>query len=138
MSRRGANWTPPSDGSLSCFAGKLGEDEVCAGCGKHIKRHFGGTQYRCQPVPFGHPDYTGIGVHAQAGDAVNNPPHYAQLAPHEPIDVIERWGLGFCLGNVVKYIARAGRKGSALDDLRKARVYLDRDIARREREAGGG
>lgn len=60
-------------------------------------------------------------------DPINHLPHYAGTA-HEPIDVIEAWGLGFHLGNVVKYIARAGKKGAALEDLRKARWYLDRYI----------
>ncbi len=61
------------------------------------------------------------------------PGHYTRLAP-EPLAVIEAWGLGFHLGNVIKYVARAGHKpgAEALDDLRKAAFYLDRDIARRE------
>jgi len=58
-----------------------------------------------------------------------NPKHYTDSAV-EPIVAIEAWNLGFCLGNAVKYIARAGRKGDRLEDLRKARWYLDREIAR--------
>ncbi|HWR49911.1 MAG TPA: DUF3310 domain-containing protein [Bryobacteraceae bacterium] len=61
------------------------------------------------------------------------PAHYTRLNP-EPLDVIEAWGLGWHLGNVLKYIARAGHKGSELQDLRKARNYLDRLIALREKE----
>lgn len=53
--------------------------------------------------------------------------HYAGLDP-QPWDVISSWRLGFCLGNVVKYIARADRKGDAIRDLEKARCYLDREI----------
>lgn len=62
-------------------------------------------------------------------DAVNHPKHYAQFK-HEPIDVIEDWGLGFCLGNTVKYIARAGHKdpGRLVEDLEKAAWYLRREI----------
>jgi hypothetical protein len=61
-------------------------------------------------------------------DNVNYPPHYT-FGKYEPIDVIEDWGLSFCLGNVVKYIARAGRKSpSKLEDLKKARFYLNREI----------
>lgn len=61
--------------------------------------------------------------------SVNHPPHYGGEAnPYEAIKVIEAWGLGFCLGNVVKYLSRAGKKGDALEDLRKARWYLDREI----------
>jgi hypothetical protein len=67
-------------------------------------------------------------------DVVNHPPHYT-AGRFEVIDVLEDWQLGFHLGNTVKYIARAGKKGDALEDLRKARWYLDREIARRE--AGG-
>jgi hypothetical protein len=58
----------------------------------------------------------------------------------EAIDVIEAWGLGFCLGNVVKYVARAGLKGGTaedcISDLRKARWYLERHIARVEGRDG--
>ena len=60
-----------------------------------------------------------------------NPGHYKRLDP-EPIIVIERWDLGFCLGNAVKYISRAGHKAGAdaTEDLEKARWYIDREIAR--------
>lgn len=64
--------------------------------------------------------------------AVDHPGHYRADTGHEAIDVIEAWGLGFNLGNAVKYIARNGRKGDALEDLRKARWYLDREIQTRE------
>lgn len=69
-------------------------------------------------------------------DPVNDPAHYKRLSP-EPIAVIEAWGLGFCLGNVVKYIARAGSKPGAaeVEDLRKAAWYLNRAIEAAAREA---
>ena len=75
----------------------------------------------------------------KASDDKFNPPHYAKLEP-EPIVAIEGWSLGFCLGNCVKYIARAGRKTSepVLDDLKKARWYLDREIQRLEKEGKDG
>lgn len=66
-------------------------------------------------------------------DHINHPPHYTH-GGIEVIDAIEAWGLGFHLGNVVKYVARAGHKGDALSDLRKARWYLDREISRMEEE----
>lgn len=68
-------------------------------------------------------------------DMVNHPPHYKQ-GGIETIDVIEAWELGFCLGNAVKYISRAGKKNAAktLEDLKKARWYLDREISRLEQE----
>lgn len=67
-------------------------------------------------------------------DIINHPPHYTATAI-EPIDVIEAWNLGFCLGNAVKYIARHEHKGSTLADLKKARWYLDRHIAKLEQQA---
>ena len=58
----------------------------------------------------------------------NPPAHYA-MKP-EPIEVIEGWNLGFHLGTALAYIARAGRKGSRLEDLEKAKDYLEREIVR--------
>ena len=71
-------------------------------------------------------------------DNVNHPPHYTYSAV-EPITAIEAWGLGFCLGNAVKYISRAGKKDAAktVEDLEKARWYLDREIARLKSSANG-
>lgn len=63
-------------------------------------------------------------------EAVNHPNHYGgEGNVYEAIKVIEAWSLGFCLGNALKYICRAGKKhASALEDLEKARWYLDREI----------
>lgn len=59
-------------------------------------------------------------------DPVNKPSHYI-AAGLEVIDVIETWGLGFHLGNALKYTLRAGRKThDARQDLAKARWYLRR------------
>ena len=61
--------------------------------------------------------------------AVDHPAHYGGADnTYEAIKVIEAWELGFNLGNVVKYISRAGKKGSRLDDLKKAQWYLNREI----------
>lgn len=46
----------------------------------------------------------------------------------QPWDVIDEYGLSFYAGNALKYLLRAGRKGSAHEDLMKARHYLDRMI----------
>ena len=67
-------------------------------------------------------------------DAVDRPSHYAEGRRYEPIDVIEDWGLGMHLGNATKYISRAGRKGDELEDLKKARWYIDRRISLLEDE----
>lgn len=63
-------------------------------------------------------------------DAVNHPDHYTKGKKIEPIKVIEDWDLNFCLGNVIKYVARAGKKDplKEIEDLEKARFYLDRHI----------
>lgn len=64
---------------------------------------------------------------------VDHPRHYGgKDNPYEAIKVIEAWHLGFCLGNTIKYISRAGKKTSSLllEDLEKARWYLDREIER--------
>jgi hypothetical protein len=59
-------------------------------------------------------------------EEVNHPSHYGGADnPYETIKVIQAWGLDFELGNAVKYISRAGKKGNELVDLKKARWYLD-------------
>lgn len=64
-------------------------------------------------------------------ERVDHPAHYGGADnPYEAIKVIEAWELGFCLGNTVKYISRAGKKGDRLEDLKKAAWYLQREIER--------
>jgi hypothetical protein len=60
-------------------------------------------------------------------DLVNHPPHYT-FGRIEVIDAIEDWNLDFHLAQVVKYVARARHKGNFVEDLKKARWYLDRKI----------
>ncbi len=57
---------------------------------------------------------------------VNHPSHY-QGKKFEVIDIIEDFGLGFNLGNAIKYILRAGKKGNKKDDIEKAIWYLKRE-----------
>jgi len=59
---------------------------------------------------------------------MTKPPDHYDFGVYEPWYVITAWGLGYELGCVLKYVSRAGRKGPALDDLVKARNYLDRAI----------
>ena len=68
-------------------------------------------------------------------DTVNHPKHYT-FGKYEVIDVLEDWGLDkeFCLGNTIKYIARAKHKGHELEDLKKAQWYLNRKISQLEKE----
>lgn len=68
-------------------------------------------------------------------DNVNHPSHYGgEENLYEAIKVIEAWHLDFCLGNTIKYICRAGKKGATVEDLKKARWYLDRRIQQLEGE----
>jgi len=67
---------------------------------------------------------------------INHPIHYGgEDNPYEAIKVIDAWGLGFCLGNTVKYISRAGMKDpeKELEDLKKALWYLDHHIKNLEK-----
>ncbi len=63
-------------------------------------------------------------------DSVNHPAHYnAHPSGIECIQVTEH--MGFNLGNAMKYIWRADLKQDAIEDLRKARWYIDREITKR-------
>ena len=74
-------------------------------------------------------------------DDVNSPKHYTD-GKIEVIDFIEDKNLGFAAGNVIKYVVRAGKKRSAgmsdkekaIQDLKKARYYIDRRIKEIEEE----
>tara|TARA_R110002020_G_C16289399_1_gene772313 strand:+ start:1485 stop:1709 length:225 start_codon:yes stop_codon:yes gene_type:complete len=62
-------------------------------------------------------------------EMVNHPTHYGgEENVYEAIKVIEAWDLNFSLGNVVKYISRAGKKNETIEDLEKASWYLNRAI----------
>lgn len=65
-------------------------------------------------------------------DNINHPPHYkSHSSGVECIQITEH--MNFCLGNAVKYIWRAGLKSeSPVEDLQKARWYIDREIQRLE------
>jgi hypothetical protein len=65
---------------------------------------------------------------------IEHPPHY-NSGRIEVIDFIEDQKLGFHLGNVVKYIARSTHKGHEIEDLQKARWYLNRRIWHLEQES---
>lgn len=69
-------------------------------------------------------------------EAVHHPQHYGGDTVYEAVKVILAWKLGFNLGNAVKYLSRAGKKDPTkmLEDLRKARWYLDYEIKSLEAE----
>jgi hypothetical protein len=94
------------------YPSELTKDEVEAHVKEHMKKHM----------------KEHIELHKEATkDMVNNPPHYTQ-GGIETIDFIEAKALSYNLGNVVKYITRADHKGNKVEDLMKARWYLDREI----------
>lgn len=65
----------------------------------------------------------------------NTPQHYEKVNDtYEPVKVIQAWDLNFCLGNVLKYIARCDSKGAPIEDLKKALDYLEIEINERENE----
>lgn len=65
-------------------------------------------------------------------DEISKPTHYAEGRKFEPVKVIRDWKLSFNLGNALKYISRAGRKGDGINDtlkdLYKAKQYIDFEI----------
>jgi hypothetical protein len=68
-----------------------------------------------------------IAIEEPKADPVNHPAHY-KVGGIETIDFIEAKSLGYHLGNAVKYITRADHKGNRLQDLQKAKWYIDRAI----------
>lgn len=75
-------------------------------------------------LPFGFP----LDSVVPKDDPVNHPDHYT-MGGIEVFDFITAWDLNFAEGNVVKYVVRAPYKGKEIQDLKKARWYLDRLIA---------
>jgi mRNA-degrading endonuclease toxin of MazEF toxin-antitoxin module len=75
----------------------------------------------------------------QESDPVNHPSHYTD-GRIEVIDYIEDKGLGYHLGNAVKYISRAGKKDPTkkVEDLKKAAWYINRELEKLEKEAVEG
>ena len=68
----------------------------------------------------------------ESQDNVNHPKHYtSHPSGVECIEITEH--MNFCLGNATKYVWRASLKGNQIEDLKKARWYIDREIERLER-----
>lgn len=66
-------------------------------------------------------------------EAVSHPAHYTSECGMEVIDVIEAFNLNFNLGNVMKYVIRAHRKGAPKEDLGKAMWYLARELYKQDK-----
>lgn len=104
--------------------------QVKKAVGKYM--HADGTlkqrmqRFSDEPKPFVVSSNTSVAT--PAPDMVNHPPHY-KVGGIETIDFIEAKGLNYHLGNVVKYVTRADHKGERLENLQKAKWYLEREIA---------
>lgn len=124
----------------------IGDDEYWIYPEEEIERIVGAPDSRLVVHPVGQPyaiydkskyryelEDNSIEI-VENSDSVSHPPHYANGWSNgaEVIDLTEH--LSFCAGNVVKYVCRAGRKDpdKHVEDLEKARWYLDREIARVE------
>lgn len=72
----------------------------------------------------------------EEADDINHPARYGGDSVYEAVKVIIAWGLNFCLGNVMKYICRAGKKDgeTRLKSLKKAQWYLNREVEALEKE----
>jgi hypothetical protein len=107
----------PAHGHISCTVANC---FICQNGGTHE------LQKRLDEIDFDRNDL------APMVDKIN-PDHYKTL-PVECIEVTQH--MNFCLGNVMKYIWRCDHKGNAIEDLKKAKFYLEKEIERRERDAG--
>ena|SRR5690554_4135037 len=77
-------------------------------------------------------EQVGCGVTGDKSDMVNRPPHYTQHPSGvECIQITEH--MSFTIGNAMKYLWRADLK-NGIEDLEKAKWYIEREIARRKRE----
>jgi hypothetical protein len=66
-------------------------------------------------------------------DMINHPPHYQSDNGMEVINVIEAFGLNYCIGNSLKYLLRSGRKTKdPVEDYKKAVWYINREISKLE------
>ena len=81
-------------------------------------------EYHTEPRP----DNESSSKEETSFDEVSHPSHYTEGRKYEPRKVIADWGLNFNLGNAVKYVSRAGRKGDKIEDLRKAIQYIEFEI----------
>ena len=80
-------------------------------------------------------------VYQEEKEAVNHPSHYGGDTLYETIKVLEAWLTpeqfkGFCMGNTIKYLSRAGKKDKEIQELKKAKFYLDYEIKTMEEENG--
>jgi hypothetical protein len=98
------------------------------------KEHSSNCTISCKEgnKDFANEDYGFKEISKDEVDMVNHPQHYSAHGI-EPIDYIESHDLNFNLGNVIKYVSRAPYKGTELQDLKKAKWYLEREINKHDK-----
>jgi hypothetical protein len=67
------------------------------------------------------------GKRKEKGNPVTHPSHYA-FGKIEVIDALDDWDLGFTRSSIIKYVVRADKKGEELQDLKKAKFLIEREI----------
>lgn len=123
--------------NVECGLGNPPADLDCAYCTGHNLKY---AKERFQMILTGGGGGNNLANHDKkdvcncSDNVVSHPPHYVEGRKYEPKDVIRDWGLNYNLGCVVKYVSRAGRKDDILQDLKKARQYLDFEIEALEAE----
>lgn len=114
-------------------------DEPCVSCSKSTN-HFDSKEHssnctisvkECNKA-FKNEDYGYEEISNDEIDMINHPQHYSAHGI-EPIDYIESHNLNFNLGNVIKYVSRAPYKEVELEDLQKAKWYLEREINKHDK-----
>ena len=120
----------------TCFYSELyGGIHPCVDCfnlDKWVKRDL---YIRDSAKPLSEAIKEWVDVKQQETDVVNKPPHYTEHPSGiECIQVTEH--MGFNLGNAIKYIWRCDLKRDAIEDLKKAKWYIEREISKRERRDG--
>lgn len=95
--------------------------------------HTPNDRHVCGCVPEGHYWTSDKPYNDEVMETINHPPHYnLHRSGVECIEIVEHFN--FCIGNAIKYLWRCGLKGDEIEDLRKARWYIDREIQRRDNE----
>lgn len=111
---------------ISELVSNLAEDTHYYTCDKSVRHEYADKEYA---------DKESLEMYAEKNkEAVNHPKHYQSKTGLEAIDVIEAFDLNFNLGNVIKYILRCGKKDADVQELEKARWYLEREIANRRQK----
>ena len=111
---------------ISELVSNLAGDPYYCSCNKSVPHEYADKEYA---------DNESSEMSAEKNkEAVNHPKHYQSKTGLEAIDVIEAFDLNFNLGNVIKYILRCGKKDADVQELEKARWYLEREIANRRQK----